>query len=37
MTASTLVLGLGNVLLRDEAIGVWVADALARRFDFPRA
>jgi hydrogenase maturation protease len=35
VTASTLVLGLGNVLLRDEAIGVWVADRLARRFELP--
>lgn len=35
MTPSTLVLGLGNVLLRDEGIGVWVADTLRRRFEFP--
>ncbi len=35
MTAPTLVLGLGNVLLRDEGIGVWVADALRRGFEFP--
>lgn len=35
MTASTLVLGLGNVLLSDEGIGVWVADRLARGFEFP--
>ncbi len=30
-----LVLGLGNILLRDEGIGVWVAESLARRFEFP--
>lgn len=30
-----LVLGLGNVLLGDEGIGVWVAEALKRRFTFP--
>ena len=35
MTPRTLVLGLGNVLLRDEGIGVWVAEALRRRFEFP--
>jgi hydrogenase maturation protease len=35
VTASTLVLGLGNVLLRDDGIGVWVADRLARRFELP--
>jgi hydrogenase maturation protease len=33
--ARTLVLGLGNVLLRDEGIGVWVAAALGRGFEFP--
>jgi hydrogenase maturation protease len=31
----TLVLGLGNLLLRDEGLGVWVADSLRRRFEFP--
>lgn len=31
----TLVLGLGNVLLGDEGVGVFVADTLARRFAFP--
>jgi hydrogenase maturation protease len=35
VTTSTLVLGLGNVLLSDEGIGVWVADALGRRFELP--
>ena len=35
MSASTLVLGLGNVLLSDDAIGVWVADRLARGYEFP--
>jgi hydrogenase maturation protease len=30
-----LVLGLGNVLLRDEGLGVWVAEALRRGFAFP--
>jgi len=33
--ARTLVLGLGNVLLGDEGIGVWVAEALRRGFEFP--
>ena len=35
MTARTLVLGLGNVLLGDEGIGVWAAESLAREFRFP--
>ncbi len=35
MTTRTLVLGLGNVLLHDEGIGVWVAESLRRRFEFP--
>ena len=35
MTSGTLVLGLGNVLLHDEGLGVWVADALRRQFEFP--
>jgi hydrogenase maturation protease len=35
VTAHTLVLGLGNILLRDEGIGVWVAESLSREFDFP--
>lgn len=35
MTPRTLVLGLGNILLRDEGIGVWVAESLRRRFEFP--
>ncbi|HEY7434217.1 MAG TPA: HyaD/HybD family hydrogenase maturation endopeptidase [Methylomirabilota bacterium] len=35
MTARTLVLGLGNILLRDEGIGAWVAESLAREFGFP--
>jgi hydrogenase maturation protease len=35
MTARTLVLGLGNVLLRDEGLGVWVAESLGRRFELP--
>ena len=30
-----LVLGLGNILLSDEGIGVWVAESLRRRFAFP--
>jgi len=30
-----LVLGLGNILLSDEGIGVWVAVSLQRRFAFP--
>lgn len=32
-----LVLGLGNVLLGDEGIGVWVAEALKRQFTFPES
>ncbi len=35
MTPRTVVLGLGNVLLGDDGIGVWVADALSRRWSFP--
>ena len=35
MTSRTLVLGLGNVLLHDEGLGVWVAESLERRFAFP--
>jgi hydrogenase maturation protease len=35
MTSRTLVLGLGNVLLRDEGLGVWVAESIGRRFAFP--
>lgn len=35
MSPTTLVLGLGNVLLRDEGLGVWVAEALRRQFEFP--
>lgn len=30
-----LVLGLGNVLLGDEGIGIWVATSLQRHFAFP--
>jgi hydrogenase maturation protease len=30
-----LVLGLGNVLLRDEGLGVWVAETLKRELQFP--
>jgi hydrogenase maturation protease len=30
-----LVLGLGNILLSDEGIGVWVAESLRREFEFP--
>lgn len=35
MTPRTLVLGLGNILLHDEGVGVWVAEALGRQFAFP--
>jgi hydrogenase maturation protease len=35
VTTKTLVLGLGNILLRDEGIGVWVAESLSRGFEFP--
>ncbi len=31
----TLVLGLGNILLHDEGLGVWVTESLGRRFAFP--
>jgi hydrogenase maturation protease len=34
MTPRTLVLGLGNILLRDEGAGVWVAESLRRQFEF---
>lgn len=30
----TLVLGLGNILLRDEGVGVWAVQRLAERFEF---
>lgn len=33
--ARILVLGLGNVLLHDEGVGVWVAEALRHEFEFP--
>lgn len=33
----TLLLGLGNVLLGDEGLGVRVAEGLGRRFEFPPA
>lgn len=33
--AETLVLGLGNVLLRDEALGVRVVERLLERYEFP--
>ncbi len=35
MRTETLVLGLGNILLHDEGIGVWVVEALRRHFEFP--
>jgi hydrogenase maturation protease len=35
MMPRTLVLGLGNILLHDDGVGVWVAESLARRFVFP--
>jgi hydrogenase maturation protease len=31
----TLVLGIGNILLGDEGIGVWVVESLKRRYRFP--
>jgi hydrogenase maturation protease len=34
MTPKTLVLGVGNILLHDEGLGVWVAESLGRRFAF---
>jgi hydrogenase maturation protease len=35
VSGPALVLGLGNILLHDEGIGVWVAESLRRRFAFP--
>ena len=35
MTERILVLGLGNVLLGDEGLGVWVVERLERRYEFP--
>ena len=35
MTASILVLGLGNVLLRDDGVGVRVVESLQQHFAFP--
>ncbi len=35
MSPTTLVLGLGNILLRDEGLGVWAAESLRRQFEFP--
>jgi hydrogenase maturation protease len=35
VTTRTLVLGLGNILLGDEGIGVWVVESLGREFGFP--
>ena len=34
--AKTLVLGLGNILLRDEGVGVRVVERLLERYQFPR-
>lgn len=34
---SVLVLGLGNILLRDEGVGVRLVDRLAARFELPEA
>jgi hydrogenase maturation protease len=33
--SQTLVLGLGNILMRDEGVGVRVAERLLERYDFP--
>jgi len=33
--SETLVLGLGNILLRDEGVGVRVVERLLRQYDFP--
>ena len=35
MTAPTLILGLGNVLLQDDGLGVWAVASLKRGFRFP--
>lgn len=35
MTTDTLVLGVGNVLMRDDAIGAWVAESLRGEFALP--
>lgn len=32
-----LVLGVGNILLRDEGLGVWLVEYLNREFSFPRS
>ncbi len=37
MTSRTLVLGIGNILLRDDGVGVWVAEKLRREFWFPES
>jgi hydrogenase maturation protease len=37
MTPKTLVLGIGNILLRDDGVGVWVAEKLRRQFRFPES
>ncbi len=37
MTSRTLVLGIGNILLHDDGVGVWVAESLRRRFRFPES
>jgi len=37
MTSKTLVLGIGNILLRDDGVGVWVAEKLRRQFRFPES
>lgn len=34
MTPATLVLGLGNVLLQDDGLGVWAVGSLRRRYRF---
>lgn len=35
MRNSVLLVGLGNILLRDEGVGVHAVEALRKRFDFP--
>ena len=37
MTSKTLVLGIGNILLGDDGVGVWVAERLRRQFRFPES
>lgn len=37
MTSRTLVLGIGNILLHDDGVGVWAAEKLRCEFRFPES